>query len=444
MTVNFLKIFLIAIIATFVHGNIHQNESHFDKTCYGNICIESDYSIDLSPNRKDGKPIIVDMKYRIDGITSVDCDLNIVGLQLSLQMSWMDNRVSAKDEKLVEDGAFISAPKTLYMEPDSLPKVWIPSIWVYSMTEFDLKTTLTDQALLSLSREERFLNKSNKRMERHASPDEIFGYFLAYEIQFDLYVKCNMKYHQFPFDKHLCYVNITSSDLNANILRFATTPDPSWRNDKTDFKSTRYFDAKILPLETYENETIYENSVWSITGFKLELKRRRAEYVFNYICTSALCVIVSWTSFLMPSKDANARTAIFITMILVWVTIFNSAMEKTPTAANGTTALIIWLLSMFMFIFVAFLGYCIALIVEKRNFAKKKKTQSNEVFESQDNSVEEVVKGGKNGVKTSQNLLKNKTTDVDLIILTILSLLFAFYVVLYGLVYTTSSSYSNN
>ena len=146
----------------------------------------------------------------------------------------------------------------------------------------------------------------------------------------------------------------------------------------------------------------------------------------------------------MPSKDANARTAIFITMILVWVTIFNSAMEKTPTASNGTTALIIWLLSMFMFIFVAFLGYCIALIVEKRNFAKKKKTQSNEASESQDNSVEEVVKGGKNGVKTSQNLLKNKTTDIDLIILTILSLLFAFYVVLYGLVYTTSSSYSNN
>ena len=73
-----------------------------------------------------------------------------------------------------------------------------------------------------------------------------------------------------------------------------------------------------------------------------------------------------------------------------------------------------------------------------------KKTQSNEASESQDNSVEEVVKGGKNGVKTSQNLLKNKTTDVDLIILTILSLLFAFYVVLYGLVYTTSSSYSNN
>ena len=77
MTWNFHKIFLIVIIATFVHGNIRQNQS---KTCYGNICIESDYSIDLSPTRKDGKPIIVDMKYRIDGITSVDCDLNIVGL----------------------------------------------------------------------------------------------------------------------------------------------------------------------------------------------------------------------------------------------------------------------------------------------------------------------------------------------------------------------------
>ena len=149
MTFNVHVLFMIAIFAIFISRTTQTNSS---RICYGNICIEPDYSIDLSPKRKDGKPLIVDMKYKIDSIISVDCDLNIVGLQLSLQMSWMDNRVSAKNEQLLENGAFVSAPKTLYMEPDTLPKVWIPSIWVYSMTEFNLKTTLTDQALLSLAK----------------------------------------------------------------------------------------------------------------------------------------------------------------------------------------------------------------------------------------------------------------------------------------------------
>ena len=440
MIVDIHLIVLIGIFRVFVQGS-NQNDSN--RKCFGNLCIENDYSVDLSPTRKDEKPIIVDMKYEVDSIISVDCDLNIVGIQLSLQMCWMDNRVSAKNDSLLKNGAFLPAPKTLYMEPDTLPKLWIPSIWVFSMTEFNLKTTLTDQALLFLIREERSDNKTNERLTRHASRDEKLGNFLLYEIQFDLYVKCNMKYHLFPFDKHLCYVNISSTDLDANVLKFITTPRPDWHYAKNDFKSTRYFDAKIFPLEPYENETLYENSAWSITGFKLEIKRRRAEYVFNYLCTSALCVIVSWTSFLMPSKDANARTAIFITMILVWVTIFNSAMEKTPTSADGTTALIIWLLSMFMFIFVAFLGYCIALIVQKRNKALKNNTSSGEVAETQSTTKDKVRNEKRSILMMPRRLIKTEAIDTDLIILSTLSLLFAFYVILYGLVYATSSSYSN-
>ena len=145
----------------------------------------------------------------------------------------------------------------------------------------------------------------------------------------------------------------------------------------------------------------------------------------------------------MPSKDANARTAIFITMILVWVTIFNSAMEKTPTSADGTTALIIWLLSMFMFIYVAFLGYCIALILQKRNTALKNKTSNGEVAEPQSTTMDEVKNEKRSKLMMPRRLFKTKSFDTDLIILSILSLLFVFYVILYGVVYTTSTSYSN-
>ena len=416
------------------------------KTCYGNICLEPDYDADIWPSRDNGERIIVDMKYEIDSIISVDSDLNIVGIQLSLKQTWMDNRVSAKNESLVEDGAFISAPRTLYKEPDTLPKVWIPAIWVFSMTHFQIRETFHDQSLLYLTRSKREWPASADRLQRH-SPSSESGYFLVYYTQFDLYTKCNMKYERFPFDRHLCYVNISSADLNDNILRFSTTPAPGWHYNKSDFTKTRQFNVEILPLEEYENQTVYENTPWSITGFKLDMTRRRSEYVYNYMSTSALCVVASWASFVIPPGDANARVAIFITMILVLVTIFNAVMEKTPVASGGTTAIVIWMLSMFMFVFVAFLGYCVALLVEKRRAVvrgriaiKMAKIKSGEyIFQNKSYEEKKTHRSGEEKPHTKYF----RTHKWDLISLLILFASFIIYVSAYAIHYTIFIPYSN-
>ena len=157
-----------------------------DKTCYGNICLENGYECDVRPSRENGHPIIVDMKYQVDSVISVDSDLNIVGIQLSLQQTWMDNRVTARNETLVENGAFISAPRTLYKEPDTLPKVWMPQIWVFSMTNFEIRQTFADQSLLYLTRSKKEWPSTADRLKRH-SPSLESGYFLVYYTQFDLY-----------------------------------------------------------------------------------------------------------------------------------------------------------------------------------------------------------------------------------------------------------------
>ena len=415
-----------------------------EKTCYGNICLENGYESDDWPSRQDGNPIIVDMKYEVDSIISVDSDLNIVGIQLSLEQTWMDNRLSAKNESLVENGAFVSAPRTLYKEPDTLPKVWLPQIWVFSMTNFQIRETFADQSLLYLTRSKKEWPNTADRLNRH-SPSSESGYFLVYYTQFDLYTKCNMKYERFPFDRHLCYINISSADLNANILKFDTTPLPTWHYNKSDFNKTRHFDVKILPLEEYENETIYENTPWSITGFKLDLIRRRSEYVYNYMSTSALCVIASWASFVIPPGDANARVAIFITMILVLVTIFNAVVDKTPVAAGGTSAIIIWMLAMFMFVFVAFLGYCVALLVEKKRAVvrgtKTIKTFKDVASRVTNNSYATPKKISQKDQKPHMKYFR--THKWDLISLVILFVSFLIFVITYASVYTIYTPYSN-
>ena len=65
---------------------------------------------------------------------------------------------------------------------------------------------------------------------------------------------------------------------------------------------------------------------------------------------------------MIPPEEVSGRVAILITMILVLVTIFNGVLEKTPRASSGSTAIIVWMLSMFMFVFAAFCGYCVSLV----------------------------------------------------------------------------------
>jgi hypothetical protein len=387
------------------------------------------------------------MQYEIDSILSVDSDLNIVGIQVSLQQTWMDNRVTAKNESLVENGAFIPAPRTLYKEPDTLPKVWIPTIWVFSMTHFEIRKTFADQSLLYLTKSKLEWPDTAERLKRHSTSSES-GYFLVYYTQFDLYTKCNMKYERFPFDKHLCYINITSADLNANVLKFTTIPEPKWHYglNGSDFNKTRHFNVKILPLEEYENETMYQNTPWSITGFKLDLERRRAEYVFNYMSTSALCVIASWASFVVPPGDANARVAIFITMVLVLVTIFNAAVEKTPVTDGGTSAIVIWMLSMFMFVLFAFFGYCVALLLEKRRAVARgnqcKKTDGSNEYKYQNYLHDRNKKCTKK--ENKPDMKYTRSHKWDLISLLILFVSFVIYVISYATIYTSYTPYSNH
>ena len=163
--------------------------------------------------------------------------------------------------------------------------------------------------------------------------------------------------------------------------------------------------------------------------------------------TSALCVVASWASFVIPPGDANARVAIFITMILVLVTIFNAVMEKTPVASGGTTAIVIWMLSMFMFVFVAFLGYCVALLVEKRRAVvrgriaiKMAKIKSGEyIFQNKSYEEKKTHRSGEEKPHTKYF----RTHQWDLISLLILFASFIIYVSAYAIHYTTVIPYSN-
>ena len=60
---------------------------------------------------------------------------------------------------------------------------------------------------------------------------------------------------------------------------------------------------------------------YSVTGFQMTMTRRMSHYMITYYLPSSLFVVVSWTSFLIPSEDIQGRMALLVTLFLVLVSI---------------------------------------------------------------------------------------------------------------------------
>ena len=125
------------------------------------------------------------------------------------------------------------------------------------------------------------------------------------------------------------------------------------------------FDATIKSLEDSELMDTWEQEEWSICGFKLGLKRRHEKYIFNYYLTSGLFVVISWVSFLVPTKDVNAKMGLLVTVLLVLVTVYSSVVEMSPKARREQTAIATWMFTMLMFVFFAFVCHCCVMLWRK-------------------------------------------------------------------------------
>jgi hypothetical protein len=63
----------------------------------------------------------------------------------------------------------------------------------------------------------------------------------------------------------------------------------------------------------------FSSGNYSVTGFEMTLTRRMSHYMITYYLPSSLFVVVSWTSFLIPSEDIQGRMALLVTLFLVLV-----------------------------------------------------------------------------------------------------------------------------
>ena len=369
------------------------------------------------------------MEFQMYNIIEIDSDSNVVGVTLSLRQTWMENRIYPRKPSLIKNNeGWLPLPAEMGRNPETgiSKEVWMPKFFIYWLKEMDLKTNFQEQSLLWLSKVE-----GNR--------------YLNYDSVFDLYIKCPMVYRRYPFDEHICAVKFSSADLNATRLIFKMTSPAKWHRHNI---SMGYFEVDILPLEGEELYDIWEGEKWSISGFKLKLKRSYWRYIWNYYLSSGLFVLVSWVSFLVPPDDINARIALLITTLLVLVTVFNGVIEMAPKAREGSTALGFWMFSMLVFVVLAFLCHCISMLQRKSKAVTKSrmKSQYREGMTLGCNLA--VLESGKGfnsssllnlSEKTEKSTKKPSSHTLDFIILAVLLILFISYIIVYAMLYKNST-----
>ena len=186
------------------------------------------------------------------------------------------------------------------------------------------------------------------------------------------------------------------------------------------------YDVTLEQHDAWDNE--YGNNLkYSLVGFKIKLRREYHTQIINYFMPSAIFVMVSWISFLIPPDVIPGRMGLLITLLLVLINLFNSV--KVPPATSPS-ALDIWILSCIFFVTLALAAYASLLYLKKAaSFCKQQAINSEvkTVFETRPGLPKTQP------IKMKQDQLDNKVDWLDRCFLKIFPLIFIVFNLIYWL-----------
>nr|XP_040573961.1 glycine receptor subunit alpha-3-like [Lepeophtheirus salmonis] len=199
-----------------------------------------------------------------------------------------------KKDKLRDPSTGVSSDDEWFpIDLEFVDKIWLPDVEVLNLKVFQSLTVLS------------------KLQGLWVSPKKEVLYVLATRVTFI----CAMSFDAFPLDVQQCLLQVGSFNFDNRKMVFDSYLLPRMPNHT---KSILDYDVLIRHLEPKDTFFVpAETGNYSVTGFELILTRRMSHYMITYYLPSSLFVVVSWTSFLIPSEDIQGRMALLVTLFLV-------------------------------------------------------------------------------------------------------------------------------
>ncbi|VDN92500.1 unnamed protein product [Brugia pahangi] len=177
--------------------------------------------------------------------------------------------------------------------------------------------------------------------------------------------RCEMFFKKFPMDYQACPIEIGSLGYFSKDIIYV------WKNVELDIAMGDML--QIIYLLKKKKINFFFPFYISVLKVYFKLKRQQSFYILQIYTPCTLIVIVSWISFWINKESSPARVSLGIMTVLSVSTLGFSYRSDLPKISHST-ALDIYIISCFGFVFAAVIEYAIINHVNTANIRKKNAT----------------------------------------------------------------------
>ena len=225
-------------------------------------------------------------------MSGVDDTALSISIRLSFYVFWNDSRVVRLKE----------GDRNLPLGAKDLGKYFLPDFYIYNLLDFKQSEFADPLKALSIK------------------PNGLLWLYMEGIVT----VGCSMDFSKYPYDTHRCKYLMGSTVYPDSLMAFNSSYSFS-----PDFQRPLQYQIDIEDLTPKEKLTIYASGNYSVAGFWIKLERKIISHILQIIMPSAMFVVVSWISFLMP-LNGGERAGLLVTLFLVLVSMFLSVVTTAP------------------------------------------------------------------------------------------------------------------
>merc|ERR1711953_1396764 len=277
-----------------------------------------------------------------------------VTLNAFFVVRWKDERLVIDQEKIEKNLApEDEADAWIPVDVSFIKEFWLPDAEILNLKEFETLNVLSKLEGLWLNR----------------------NFEIMYAVATRITFICPMTFNSFPLDVQVCLFQVGSFNYDNGKMVFV---DDEFLANQSQIRSVLDYSVEIQKLPKGEQNYQAPTGNYSVAGFKLILVRKISHYIITCYLPSAMFVLVSWISFLIPADIVPGRMTLLITIFLVLVNIFNTITTNIPKA-EGPTAIEAWVMVCVLFVFGALVEYAAILLQLKVRASIRKQTVSKRI-----------------------------------------------------------------
>jgi len=320
---SYLYVFILTCYWGNVLGAFSCKEAKNDYTAP--VCIKDGYDTFRMPFPD--KPNKISVILGVDSVIGVDEKDFSFTFAGYLNLEWNEPRLEIRNNNQDNTGM-------MPVEAGIMKELWMPNLFIYNLKTLDVIEVLSTMSGV-------WINNNKDILYSAAAHMKIF---------------CSMDFTWFPFDTQNCYFRAGSYSYDDKRMTFTITAAMEKPNTPIELNPLPY----AIDLES-EDHTISFAEMglgnFSVGTATFKFSRKSAPYIPLYFLPSAIFVMISLMSFLVPAEDYTSRLILLLLPLVMLQHVYSHVSDVIPRVS--VTSMDVWMIVSFIIVLLALLEYII-------------------------------------------------------------------------------------